>query len=101
MGRTHIGLEHRGAAPDPGAPFGPGKMLGEKPRRDPIAGLAEFVDADHLDEPGLHQRVERVEVLLADFSHAAIVANAGHQIMIARPTGKYSLGAPGYENGGE
>ncbi len=67
-------------------------MLGEKPRRDPIAGLAEFVDADHLDEPGLHQIVERVEVLLADFSHAAIVAAAGHQIMIARPTGKYSLG---------
>jgi hypothetical protein len=49
----------------------------------------------------LHQIVERVEVLLADFSHAAIVAAAGHQIMIARPTGKYSLGAPGYENGGE
>jgi hypothetical protein len=49
-------------------------MLGEKPRRDPIARLAEFVDAHHLDEPGLHQIVERVEVLLADFSHAAIVA---------------------------
>ena len=76
-------------------------MLGEKPRRDPIAGLAEFVDADHLDEPGLHQIVERVKVLLADFSHAAIVAAAGHQSMIARPTGKYSLGAPGSENGGE
>ncbi len=60
-------------------------MLSEKPRRDPIAGLAEFVDADHLDEPGLHQIVERVEVLLADFSHAAIVADAGHQSMIARP----------------
>jgi hypothetical protein len=61
-------------------------MLGEKPRRDPIAGLAEFVDADHLNEPVLHQGVERVEVLLADFPHAAIVAAAGHQIMIARPT---------------
>ena len=61
-------------------------MLGEKPGRDPIAGFAEFVDADHLDKPGLHQIVERVEVLLADFSHAAIVAAAGHQIMISRPT---------------
>jgi hypothetical protein len=49
----------------------------------------------------LHQIVERVKVLLADFSHAAIVAAAGHQSMIARPTGKYSLGAPGSENGGE
>ena len=75
-------------------------MLGEKPRRDPIAGLAEFVDADHLDEPGLHQIVERVEVLLADFAHAAIVAAAGHQIMIARPTENARL-APGHENGGE
>ena len=69
-------------------------MLGEEARRDPIAGLAEFVDADHLDEPGLHQIVERVEVLLADFSHAAIVAAAGHQIMIDRPTGDDDSEAP-------
>ncbi len=81
--------------------MGPGKMLGEKPRRDPIAGLAELVDADHLDEPGLHQIVERVEVLLADFSHAAIVADAGHQIMIARPTENARWGALAAKTGCE
>ncbi len=53
-------------------------MFGEKPRRDPIAGLAELVDVDDLDEPGLDQIVERVELFLGDFSHAAIVADAGH-----------------------
>jgi hypothetical protein len=61
-------------------------MLGEEPRRDPIAGLAEFVDTDHLDEPGLHQIVERVELLLGDFSHAVIVADAGHHSMNSRQT---------------
>jgi hypothetical protein len=84
--RANIGLGHRGAAPDPGAPSGPGNVLGDEPRSETVAGLAEFVDADHLDEPVLHQRIERVEVFLADFPHAAIVARARHQIMIAQPT---------------
>jgi hypothetical protein len=33
----------------------------------------------------LNKCVERVEIVLADFAHAAIVAFAGHQIMIAWP----------------
>jgi hypothetical protein len=32
--------------------------------------LTELIDADHLDEPVLHQKVEGVEVFLADFAHA-------------------------------
>ena len=68
-------------------------MLGEKPRRDPIAGLAEFVDADHLDEPGLDQIVERVELFLGDFSHAAIVADAGHHSMTGRQNERRRFGS--------
>jgi hypothetical protein len=98
----HIGLGHRGAAPDPGAPSGPGKMLGKKPRRDSIAGLTELVDADHLDEPGLHQIVERVEVLLADFSHAR--HRRGYRSPnYDRPANGQNTprGTVGHENGGE
>ena len=69
-------------------------MLGEKPRRDPIARLAKLVDADHLDEPGLLQIVERVELFLGDFSHAAIVADAGHHSMTGRQTNDADSGAP-------
>jgi NADPH2:quinone reductase len=34
----------------------------------------------------LHEKVEGIEVFLSDFAHAAIVAGAGHQSMIAWPT---------------
>jgi hypothetical protein len=61
-------------------------MVGGEPRSETVTGLPVLVDANHLDEPVLYQSVERVEVFLTDVSHAAIVARARHQIMIARPT---------------
>jgi hypothetical protein len=60
-----------------------------------------LVNADHLDEPVLHQSVERVEVFLADFAHAAIVARARHQIMIAWPTKNAPGGQSATKNGCE
>ena len=45
-------------------------------RSQTVAGLTEFLDADHLDEPALHQMVERIEVFLPDFPHGAIVVGA-------------------------
>jgi hypothetical protein len=98
--RANIGLGRRGAAPDPGTPSGPGNLLDGESRSETVAGLTEFVDADHLDEPVLHQMVERVEVFLADFPHAAIVVGAGHQIMIAWPT-ENAPPAVRHENGCE
>jgi hypothetical protein len=61
------------------------KLDDGKPRRETVARLPVLVDADDFDKPVLHQIVERFEVLLVGFAHAAIVAGAGHQIMIARP----------------
>jgi hypothetical protein len=95
--RAFIGRNPRGAAPAPGDSLRSEQIrlvalirkrrleIDGEPRRETVARLSVLVDADHFDEPILHQIVERFEILLVGFAHAAIVAGAGHQIMIAWP----------------